>query len=57
MPDWVLRWSQAALTFIVVLTFVSVVLLKVSLKEAIAVDFLYMLVTFPLTWYRERRKK
>ncbi|WP_236720614.1 hypothetical protein [Lactiplantibacillus plantarum] len=39
MPEWLLRWAQSALTFVVVLTFVSVVLLNVPLKEAILVDF------------------
>ena len=57
MPEWLLRWSQGALTFIVILTLVSVLLLNVPLKEAILVDFIYMLVTLPFTWYREHRKQ
>lgn len=57
MPEWLLRWSQGALVFIIVLTLVSVLLLGVSLKEAILVDLLYMLITLPFTWYREKRQK
>ncbi|MDV0430946.1 hypothetical protein RXV91_08700 [Lactiplantibacillus sp. DA1] len=54
MPEWLLRWAQSALTFVVVLTFVSVVLLNVPLKEAILVDFAYMLLTLTIDWYRSR---
>ncbi|SPE07922.1 hypothetical protein LAP8965_01931 [Lactiplantibacillus plantarum] len=54
MPEWLLRWAQSALTFVVVLTFVSVVLLNVPLKEAILVDFAYMLLTLAFDWYRSR---
>ncbi|MGQ2382157.1 hypothetical protein ACT543_05780 [Lactiplantibacillus plantarum] len=54
MPEWLLRWAQSALTFVVVLTFVSVVLLNVPLKEAILVDFAYMLLTIAFDWYRSR---
>lgn len=54
MPEWLLRWAQSALTFVVILTFVSVVLLNVPLKEAILVDFAYMLLTLTIDWYRSR---
>ena len=54
MPEWLLRWAQSAPTFVVVLTFVSVVLLNVPLKEAILVDFAYMLLTLAFDWYRSR---
>lgn len=54
MPEWLLRWAQSPLTFVVVLTFVSVVLLNVPLKEAILVDFAYMLLTLAFDWYRSR---
>ena len=54
MPEWLLRWEQSALTFVVVLTFVSVVLLNAPLKEAILVDFAYMLLTLAFDWYRSR---
>ncbi|CAJ1230215.1 MULTISPECIES: hypothetical protein [Lactiplantibacillus] len=56
LPEWVLRWSQSALTFIVVLTLVSVFLLQIPLKETILVDFAYMLLTLPAAWYREHHK-
>ena len=56
MPEWLLRWSQSALTFVVVLTLVSVGLLAVPLKEAILVDFAYMLFTFVFAWYHSRHQ-
>jgi len=57
MPEWLLRWSQSALTFVIVLTLISVVLLNIPLKEAIVVNFAYMLVTFALAWYRSRKQQ
>ncbi len=56
LPEWLLRWSQGALTFIVVLTLVSVLLLQVPLKEAILVDLAYTVITLPFAWYREDRQ-
>ncbi|MBU7493694.1 hypothetical protein [Lactiplantibacillus pentosus] len=55
MPEWLLRWSQSALTFVIVLTVVSAGLLGVPLKEAILVDFAYMLITFLIAWRRKDR--
>jgi len=57
MPEWLLRWSQSALTFVLVLTLISVVLLNIPLREAIVVNFAYMLVTFILAWYRSRKQQ
>ncbi|RRK10707.1 hypothetical protein D1831_05890 [Lactiplantibacillus garii] len=53
LPEWVLRWSQGALTFIVVLTLVAVFLLQIPLKEVILVDLAYTVITLPFAWYRE----
>ena len=55
LPEWLLRWSQGALTFIVVLTLIAVPLLNVPLKEVILVDLLYVVISLPFTWYREHR--
>ncbi|ASG80102.1 hypothetical protein [Lactiplantibacillus pentosus] len=57
MPEWLLRWSQSALTFVIVLTVVSAGLLGVPLKEAILVDFAYMLITFLIAWRRKDRQQ
>ncbi|MFD1421454.1 hypothetical protein [Lactiplantibacillus songbeiensis] len=58
MPQWVLDWSKESLIFIVVLTFVTVVLMKIDLRQAILVDFGYMILALPLAYRnRNRRKK
>ncbi|WP_199774937.1 hypothetical protein [Lactobacillus sp. CBA3605] len=55
MPQWLLNWSQESLIFIVVLTFVAVVLLKLPLRTAILVDFGYMIMVFPFTRKKRHR--
>ncbi|WP_199774960.1 hypothetical protein [Lactobacillus sp. CBA3606] len=55
MPEWLLNWSQESLIFIVVLTFVAVILLKLPLRTAILVDFGYMIMAFPFAWQKRHR--
>ncbi|MFC6181813.1 hypothetical protein [Lactiplantibacillus daowaiensis] len=55
MPDWVLNWSKESLIFITILTVIAVGLLKVPLRQAIIVDFAYMVIALPFAWSTRKR--
>ncbi|VDG21365.1 hypothetical protein [Lactiplantibacillus mudanjiangensis] len=57
MPDWVLNWSKESLIFIAILTSIAVFLLKVPLRQAILVDFGYMIVALPFAWSTRKRPR